>query len=223
MKANQDIRDYMADHGVSQRALAAEAGVPVCTINKRLQTELSQSDKEMYLNMIDSIVAERLKSQNETPADDAPVDDTSAEEPIQIEWESEDVTCGHKFQIGDRVKIPAKANKIGKVRDIWTSLAKGVIMYAVENEDDGYCGMYSEHQLKPEPIPINYSFEAHIDGNVAVSTMIATQGDKTWIYARGHAHIIHDGAVGMAQAISYASRRMFEALDRKQDKPVYFK
>ena len=223
MKANQDIRDYMADHGVSQRALAAEAGVPVCTINKRLQTELSQNDKEMYLNMIDSIVAERLKSQNETPVDDSPVDDTSAEEPIQIEWESEDVTCGHKFQIGDRVKIPAKANKIGKVSDIWTSLDKGVIMYAVENEDDGYCGMYAEEQLEPAPLPIDYRFEAHIDGNVAVVTMIATQGERTWIYARGHAHIIHDGEVGMAQSVSYAAKRMFESLDKAQANQIYFK
>lgn len=218
MKANQDIRDYMADHGVSQRALAAEAGVSACVINRRLMNELSQKDKEMYLGMIDSIVAERLTAKNETHTDDC-----TAAEPIHIETEIEDVPGSTKFQIGDRVKIPVKANKIGKVSDIWTSLAKGMIMYAVENEDDGYCGMYAEEQLEPAPLPIDYRFEAHIDGNVAVVTMIATQGEKTWVYARGHAHIIHNGEVGMAQSVSYAAKRMFESLDKAQANQIYFK
>lgn len=60
VKPNQDIRDYMADHGVTQRDLAAEVGVSQYIICKKLQTELSQKDKEMYLNMIDSIVSERV-------------------------------------------------------------------------------------------------------------------------------------------------------------------
>lgn len=216
MKANQDIRDYMADQGVTQRDLAAEVGVSVCTINKRLMTELPQKDKEMYLNMIDSIASAHLGSYAEAVVDDAPI-----EEPIPDE--GEDVSCGTKFQIGDRVKIPSRSNKIGVVSDIWTSLAKAMIMYAVENEDDGYCGMYAEDQLEPAPLPIDYSFESHIDGNVAVVTMIATQGEKTWVYARGHAHIIHDGEVGMAQAVSYAAKRMFESLDKAQTNQIYFK
>ena len=215
LKANQDIRDYMADHCVTQRDLAAEVGVSQFSISKKLQTELSQKDKEMYLNMIDSIVAERAGD-----IEDSIIEDESI--PIGEE-ETEDVSCRTKFQIGDRVKIPSKANKIGTVSDIWSSLAKATVMYAVENEDDGYCGMYGEDQLEPAPLPTDYRFEAHIDGNVAVVTMIATQGEKTWIYARGHAHILHDGEAGMAQAVSYAARRMFEVLDRKQENPFYFK
>lgn len=215
LKANQDIRDYMADHCVTQRDLAAEVGVSQFSISKKLQTELSQKDKEMFLNMIDSIVSERAG---------ATEDDIIEDEYIPIgEEETEDVSCRTKFQIGDRVKIPSKANKIGTVSDIWSSLAKATVMYAVENEDDGYCGMYGEDQLEPAPLPTDYRFEAHIDGNVAVVTMIATQGEKTWIYARGHAHILHDGETGMAQAVSYAARRMFEVLDRKQENPFYFK
>lgn len=212
VKANQDIRDYMADHGVTQRDLAAEVGVSVFTINKKLQTELSQKDKEMYLNMIDSIVAER----GEAMAEEAPVEEST---PI----ENEDVSCSTRFQIGDRVNIPSKSNKIGIVTDIWSSLAKASVMYAVENDDDGYCGMYAEDQLEPAPLPIDYSFDVHIDGNVAVVAMTAKQGNRTWIYARGHAHILHDGEVGMAQAVSYAAKRMFESLDKKQDKQIYFK
>ena len=220
LKANQDIRDYMADNGVTQKMLANAMNVSQFTISKKLQTELTQQDKEEWLNQIDAIASDA----NETLAvtDDLCDEYEDCTEYIQ-EDEQADVSVSTKFQIGDRVKIPSKANKIGTVSDIWSSLAKAVLMYAVENEDDGYCGMYSEDQLEPAPLPTDYRFEAHIDGNVAVVTMIATQGEKTWIYARGHAHILHDGEAGMAQAVSYAARRMFEVLDRKQENPFYFK
>lgn len=227
MKPNQDIRDYMADHGVTQRDLAAEIGVSVFTINKKLQIELSLYDKEVYLNLIDAIAAKKLASKNESVPDDDPIEDEAdsiEEEETEIEEEEyEDEYGNTKFQIGDRVIIPSKANKVGIVADIWSSQAKNTVMYAVENQDDGYCGMYSEHQLELEPLPIEYTFESIIDGNVAVVAMNATQGDKTWVYARGHAHILHDGPVGMAQAISYASKRMFESLDKKQPNKIYFK
>ena len=215
VKPNQDIRDYMADHCVTQKDLAEEVGVSQMTVCRELSKEMSEQDKEVYLKLIDSIVADRAG---------AVCDDIIEEEATPIEEEEvEDVSCSTKFQIGDRVKIPSKANKIGTVSDIWSSLAKAVLMYAVENEADGYCGMYSEDQLEPAPLPIDYSFGAHIDGNVAVVTMIATQGEKNWVYARGHAHILHDGEVGMAQAISFASKRMFESLDKKQANQIYFK
>lgn len=216
IKANQDIRDYMADHGVTQKDIANEVGTTQSKISEQLKTELSQQDKEVFLNLIDTIATSKLESANEPVESDAFEDSTAP-------TETEDVTVSTKFQIGDRVKIPSKANKIGTVTDIWSSLAKAVLMYAVENEDDGYFGMYAEDQLEPAPLPTSYTFEAHIDGNVAVVTMNATQGDKTWVYARGHAHIIHDGEVGMAQAVSFAARRMFETLDKKQEKQIYFK
>ena len=224
-KANQDIRDYMADHGVTQRTLASAMGTSLFTVNRRLKTELSQREKEEWMNQIDAIESDSNESVAVTdePCDEYETDPEEIPEEETQEDESVEESSPYKFQIGDRVIIPSKANKVGIVSDIWSSMAKAMVMYAVENESDGYCGMYSEHQLKLEPLPIDYTFEAHIDGNVAIATMIATQGDKTWIYARGHAHIIHDGAIGLAQAISYASRRMFESLDRKQDKPVYFK
>lgn len=205
IKANQDIRDYMADHGVGQRELAEALGVSLTKINTMLKTELSDKTKEDIIRRIDAIA------------------DESTEYTEEVIDETEDEQTGPKFQIGDRVKIPAKANKVGIVSDIWSSLAKAMIMYAVENEDDGYCGMYAEDQLEPAPIPTTYTFDAVIDANVAVVTMTAHQGNRTWIYARGHAHILHDGEVGMAQAISYAARRMFESLDRKQENKIYAK
>ena len=204
-KANQDIRDYMADHGVSQKDLAVEVGVSQWSVCNKLKTEMSQKDKEMYLNMIDSIASER-----------------SAEvKCIEETEETADADVSTKFQIGDRVRIPAKQETCGVVSDIWSSVAQSRTMYEVINEDNGNKGLYAEEQLEPAPIPTSYSFEAHISGNVAVVTMNATQGEKTWVYARGHAHILHNGEVGMAQAVSFAARRMFEELDKQQENKIY--
>lgn len=216
--ANQDIRDYMADHGVSQEALAAVLGVSRCTINKKLQVELSQSDKEAYLNLIDTLASKHPYEEQPSEVLEPAID----EEEECIEEENV-VPSDAKFQIGDRVKYPHSTVKIGIVADIWQSTASQMRMYTVRDEDDGHCAMFAETQLEPAPLPTEYRFEALIDGNVAVATMTAVQGEKEWIYARGHAHIIHDGPVGLAQAISYASRRMFESLDKKQNNKIYLK
>jgi transcriptional regulator with XRE-family HTH domain len=67
-KANQDIRDYMADHGVSQRDLAGQFGVAVSTICNKLKTEMSEKDKEEYLNLVDAIASKKLGE--EIPAEE---------------------------------------------------------------------------------------------------------------------------------------------------------
>lgn len=211
IKPNQDIRDYMADHGVTQLQLAQAAGLSNWTICMNLKKELPQKSKEMYLNMIDSIVAERTKEASEECTEET-------EQP-----EEADVSVGTKFQIGDRVKIPAKQNVFAVVSDIWSSLYQDRTIYEVTLEGNGVKGMYAENQLEPAPLPIDFSFEVCLDGNVAVVTMNAKQCNKTWVYARGHAHILHDGEVGMAQAVSYAARRMFESLDKEQENKIYLK
>lgn len=209
-KANQDVRDYMADRSVSQRALAAQMKINVSKLNRMLMDELPNNEKEALLDHIEACAKHK----------DGPVAETPEDAP-QAEAKT-DVTMGPRFNIGDRVKIPAKQVLIGIVGDIWHSLSQNSLMYAVDTED-GRRGLYAEDQLEPAPIPITYTFEAVISGNVAVVTMNATQGDKEWVHSRGHAHILHDGEVGMAQAVSYAARRMFESLDRQQDNKIYFK
>lgn len=223
-KANMDIRDYLGDNLVTQGALAKHMGISQFKMSRMLSCELTPDEKENLLRHIDAIVADRRISEleeAEVAEEDEVIEETteteSAEEPA-----NEDVTCASKFQIGDRVKIPSKSLRIGIISDVWHSLRHDKLMYAVDVEG-GSVGLFSEEQLEPAPLPITYSFEAHIDGNVAVVTMNATQGEKEWIFARGHAHIIHDGEVGLAQAVSYAARRMFASLDTKQKDRIYFK
>ena len=214
--ANQDIRDYMADHGVTQKTLSEYMGFGVAKINPMLKTELSEKDKENIIRVIDAMTVDKVTEEHQESTDDAE-EVEKAEEPAQIA-----VTNTTKYQLGDRVKVASRHSIIGTVSDIWHSLVQDSSMYAVDLEN-GSRGLYAENQLEPAPIPITYSWEDHIDGNVAVVTMNATQGDKTWVYSRGHAHILHDGEVGMAQAVSYAARRMFEALDTQQKDRIYVK
>ena len=203
---NQDIRDYMEDQGVGQKALAKQMGVAPSTVCVMLKKELTQKEKEEWLRHIDAVAAANRGT-------------VAQEETVE---ETEDVSTGPKFQMGDRVKIPSKANTIGTVCDIWHSMVQSKLMYAVDIEG-GIRGLYAEEQLEPAPIPVDYTFSATVENNVAVVCMIATQGEKTWVYARGHAHILHNGEVGMAQAVSFAAKRMFESLDSKQENKIYLK
>ena len=210
---NWDIREYMKDHGVTQTQLSMQIGKVQSRISAMLNEEMSEKEKEEFIRHIVAIVeARKTQCLEETPEE---VEKT--EEPAH-----EVVTTATKFQLGDRVKVATRHSILGTISDIWRSVVQDRPLYAVVLEN-GSKGMYAENQLEPAPVPITYSWEAHIDGNVAVVTMNATQGDKTWVHSRGHAHILHDGEVGMAQAVSYAARRMFETLDKKQPNQIYFK
>ena len=228
-KANQDIRDYLEDHGVTQKEMGARLGFSEFKISKIMSRELPESEKENLIGIIDVICGERddpyafcedVKpfENPEKPASEA-VQDNSEEEPVVPG------DAGYRFKVGDRVKLPSKKEQIGTVSDIWSSLVQSCVMYAVDTEG-GHRGLYMEDQLEPAPIPITYTFSVTLENNVAVVAMIAHQEEKTWVYARGHAHILHDGETGMAQAVSFAAKRMFESLDtmnQDKSKRIYFK
>lgn len=219
---NQDIRDYMADNCVTQKMLGESMGVSIYNINKLLKSELPEQTKETIIHHVDAIVADRNQSNEDAVPEDCDEEEEDFAYEPEVPEEDDTEENSTKFQIGDRVKIPSKSLIIGTVSDIWQSFAKRAIVYSV-NTEDGRCSLYDESQLEHAPLPIDYRFEACIDGNVAVVAMVATQGNKTWIHARGHAHILHDGDVGLAHAISFASKRMFKELDIKQENPIYYK
>lgn len=228
-KANQDIRDYLEDHGVTQKEMGARLGFSEIKISRMMSRELPEHDKEHMIRIIDAICEARDDPYKfcedvkpfenlEEPASEA-VQDNSEEEPVVPG------DAGYRFKVGDRVKLPSKKEQIGTVSDIWSSLVQSCVMYAVDTEG-GHRGLYMEDQLEPAPIPITYTFSVTLENNVAVVAMIANQEEKTWVYARGHAHILHDGETGMAQAVSFAAKRMFESLDtmnQDKSKRIYFK
>ena len=114
---NQDIRDYMADHGVSQRKLGEYMGSSIWSVNTLLKKELTEKEKEDIIRLVDAIVADNVTEEVEEVEEAKEI--TEEEEP-----EVEEVTATTKFQIGDRVKLPSKQLTIGTVCDIWHSLVQ---------------------------------------------------------------------------------------------------
>lgn len=65
--------------------------------------------------------------------------------------------------------------------------------------------------VEDEPTEYHHEIE-YLDNLVLVRFYETRDGKKTEI-ARGHGHIIHSGAAGIAQATSYAMRRIWDQLN----------
>ena len=62
-----------------------------------------------------------------------------------------------------------------------------------------------------------FEHEITVSDSVAMVTLYQTVGGRRTILARGHGHIIHDGAVGYAQAIGFAFSRIAKTLGGYSD------
>lgn len=137
-----------------------------------------------------------------------------------------------KFNIGDRVRVKAYeqlpddvkskstgilCGKEGEVVDIVFSNAKHRLFYCIHL--DGYdkpsAKMFTEDSIEliPEDVPVTYRHEFDYLDNVVVARFIEIdgEGNETEI-GRGHGHIIHEGALGIAQAASYALKQIWFSL-----------
>ena len=137
-----------------------------------------------------------------------------------------------KFNIGDRVRVRAydelpeevrnKATatlcgKDGEVVDIIYSNAKHRLFYTVHL--DGYdkpsAKMFTEEAIEaiPQPVHVSYDYAFDYLDNVVVARFLEvdSEGNETEL-AKGHGHILHDGALGIAQAASCALKQIWYAL-----------
>ena len=116
-----------------------------------------------------------------------------------------------KFKIGDMVETNWIG--IGKVTDVMYSASKDAYTYEVTNEQTA-AEMFSEDELKPVAEKKCYSMDIRIDvvSNVVIATLYEETEDTKSPMAKGHGHMIHEGALGVAQAASYACKRLYESL-----------
>lgn len=68
-------------------------------------------------------------------------------------------------------------------------------------------------ELIEDEEPADYYHEIEYLDNLVLVRFYKTQNGKTVEVARGHGHIIHTGAQGVAQATSYAMRRIWKQLN----------
>lgn len=62
-------------------------------------------------------------------------------------------------------------------------------------------------------IPVKYEFEFDYLNDVVVARYYEVKGDVKTEIERGHGHIIHEGAKGIAQAGSYALKKILEKIN----------
>lgn len=136
-----------------------------------------------------------------------------------------------EFSIGERVRIKpydeipeeAKnkrlgilASREGKIVDKMWSEAKGCIIYRVHLDDFDRPSKYDfvgECLSIAVDNEVEYSYEFEYLENLVVARLyeINVYGQKKEV-AKGHGHIFHNGVYGIAQASSYALKRICEDL-----------
>lgn len=123
-----------------------------------------------------------------------------------------------KFNIGYEV-IDSRTNESGVITDRMYSDAKNRYVYVIKPHDGGRSFMRDENEVEPFYSDVEYKIETVVEDGVVICTIYEVcNGIKTEV-CRGHGHIIHDGAVGIAQACAYATKRALYAIDNG----IYFK
>lgn len=134
-----------------------------------------------------------------------------------------------EFNIGDKVKVkdydnmPLElrnkrygliAGKEGVVVDKLQSEAKGCTVYKVHLDgfdreskcelSEGFLNLIEE---------ATYTYELEFEEKLAIARLYKVVNGKKTEVAKAHGHIFHEGVYGIAQAASYALKRICENLD----------
>lgn len=139
-----------------------------------------------------------------------------------------------EYNIGERVRIrrwediPVEisnkgygkcSGKDGEIVDKLWSAARDCMIYLIQF--DGQSRVSRTHfvdgtfdRLSDLKKKVTYTYEFDFLDNVTVARLyeIDEDGIKTEI-ARGHGHMIHEGAKGIAQSASYALKRIYQDLN----------
>lgn len=115
-----------------------------------------------------------------------------------------------EFNIGDRVLCP-KHNKTGVIEDKLYSKKQDDWMYTVQFDDSGvpFCKPFQADELVSVTEEKTYRYEVYQADNAMVAVMYEIDGDTEREIHRGHGHIMHDGLIGIAQAASYAMKKIY--------------
>ena len=121
-----------------------------------------------------------------------------------------------EFKIGDRIMVK-KNEETGEVISKYFFPSTKTHLYQIlfDGDDAPENELFSGDELIPEVIEpkATYRFGFDILENLVSARFYEDKGDKTSLICRGHGHIFHDGAVGVAQAASYALKRILESLN----------
>lgn len=132
-----------------------------------------------------------------------------------------------EFKIGDKVQIkeykdlPEKyqvngfhrmAGKAGVIIDALYSEAGTEWLYLIDFDDfERSTKLWASDMLTHQPKEVvTYCHEFDYLDNVVVARFYEIKGEEKTEIAKDHGHIIHEGALGIAQASSYALKRIYD-------------
>lgn len=108
--------------------------------------------------------------------------------------------------------------EIGTIEDILYSKADGCNLYAIQFDNfTTSTKLWRAEQLELVDESVTYTCEIEILDNLVVARLYEVTGDTKTEIEKGHGHIFHDGAVGVAQAASYAMKRLYHKLAGMED------
>lgn len=141
-----------------------------------------------------------------------------------------------EFYIGDKVrvkpfdKIPEEirsrglgksAGKEGEIVDIMNSVAKNRTVYKIHFDGDASCSRTEftaeALDLIPDAEAPTYTYEFEYLENLVVARLYEITGDSKTEICKGHGHIFHDGILGIAQAASYALKKIYLKLEENEN------
>lgn len=117
------------------------------------------------------------------------------------------------FNINDKVRLINYPTVRGTIIDIFVSEASGDVLYSVSHDEINCVEVLSEGEIELVEEKVSYEYEFELLDNLVVAKLFETYGEGSPIkkeLARGHGHIIHEGVKGIAQASSYALKKIYE-------------
>lgn len=119
------------------------------------------------------------------------------------------------MNIGQRVINAYGEN--GKIVDRMWSEKEASYLYGVHydsaEEDEILLARGDELRDLQEEKNDNYEVETSILNNVVVAKVFKMENGKKKEFSRGHGHIIHNGDIGIMQALSYAFKKAYEKIN----------
>ena len=123
------------------------------------------------------------------------------------------------FDVPEELRTKGMARLVGKkgtVVDKLYSAREECYLYSVQFDDFNTISRKSwnaEHLDLYVEKKTTYCLDMDVADGVVIGVLyeVSEDGSETEI-ARGHGHIIHEGVMGIAQALSYATKKIYEKL-----------
>ena len=142
------------------------------------------------------------------------------------------MTNVNEFKIGDRVKVKEYCDipkehqskgfarfcgEVGTISDKFYSEGQKCYVYSIQLDNFATSKkLWRAEMLEAHNEDISYDYEFDYLDNVVVARLFELREDSKTEIARGHGHIIHEGVAGIAQAASYALRKIFYQIEAKE-------